>query len=308
MKFVIKAYVLQDIGKRDNQEDAFYPPFINPCHFERTDRKESFYDGDVHTDDRLFLLCDGMGGHERGEEASQLVCNVMAESLCRMESEGQPFSDVVVSRAVEDAMNALDDKDCASSERKMGTTMTMLRFHERGITVAHIGDSRVYHFRPAKGRKDACCLFRTEDHSLANDLLKIGRLTYQQIPNFKDKHVLTRSMVAGLPKHPVADIYNTTDVRKGDVFLMCSDGLLEEIYDEDLCAMLTNPDYTDEQRVQLLLNFCEGNADNHTAWIVRVEDVIPQPGEDTDVDADKESGKGVISLLKNQLLRLLKSK
>lgn len=51
---------------------------------------------------------------------------------------------------------------------------------------------------------------------------------------------------------------------------LCSDGILEELYDEDLCAMLTNTNYSDEQRMQVLMQFCEENKDNHTAWFVRV--------------------------------------
>lgn len=285
MKYELKAYALQDIGQRKNQEDSFYPPFIQPCHFDKTDRAESFYDSVPHTDDRLFLLCDGMGGHERGEVASRLVCETMAKSLHNAEAQGLSFDKCVIKNAVMDALDVLDENDDDSEERKMGTTMTLLRFHEQGVTIAHIGDSRVYHFRPSDGGMSARCLFHTEDHSLANDMLKSGRLTFQQLPNFKGRHVLTRCMMAGIEEVPKADIYTTKDVMPGDVFLMCSDGLLEELYDEDLCRMLTNPEFNDEQKVQVLLTFCEANQDNHTAWIVRVEDVLLEPGIDTEKGA-----------------------
>lgn len=277
MKYELKAYVLQDIGQRKNQEDFFYPPFIQPCHFDKTDRAESFYDGVPHTNDRLFLLCDGMGGHERGEVASRLACETMAKSLNDADAQGRPFDKVSVKNAVMDALEMLDKNDNASETRKMGTTMTLLRFHNKGVTIAYIGDSRVYHFRPSNGRAKARCLYRTEDHSLANDMLRSGRLTFQQLANFRGRNILTRCMMAGMEETPEADIYTTRDVIPGDIFMMCSDGMLEELYDEDLCRMITYRDLTDEQKVQMLLSYCEANQDNHTAWIIRVENVLPEP-------------------------------
>ena len=271
MKYGIKAYLLHDIGNRSNQEDAHYPSFNDKRHFDKVERKEAFYDGVPHTENSLFILCDGMGGHERGEVASHLVCEVMGGYLSDAEKEGSPFCEALVHKAVSKAMDALDTLDDPAEVRKMGTTMTLLKLHEGGALIAHIGDSRVYHIRPANGRRNAKILFRTEDHSLANMMLHSGRLTHQQVQNFPQRHVLVKAMSAGLKVHPTADIHKTTDIMPGDIFFLCSDGILEELYDEDLTAILTNPDYTDEERVQIMLTFCKDNKDNHTAWIVRVE-------------------------------------
>lgn len=272
MKYSLRAYALQDLGNRKNQEDALFPDFTEPKQFGEHGR----YDGQPRTEDSLFLLCDGMGGHEHGEVASRTVCDVMGHSLQKAMADGQ-LTDKDVADAVNEALDALDAKDDPLATKKMGCTMTMLALHEDGATIAHIGDSRVYHFRPAVAGRKAECLFRTEDHSHVNMLVQSGIITMAQARYHPKRGMLRRAMMAKIKRRPVADFYHTTDILPGDLFFLCSDGMLEELCDEDLCTMLTNPDYTDEQRVEILLKFTEYNMDNHTAWLVRVEqpDVAP---------------------------------
>lgn len=270
MNVGLKAYVIQDIGHRDNQEDSFYPPFLTPHHFMKTERDDSYYESTAHTDDSLFVLCDGMGGHEHGEVASRIVCDEVSNYIVSQERMGREFCDDMLHEAVVEALKALDAAESDDTLLKMGTTMTLLKFHGDGATIAHVGDSRVYHFRPAYGYRSSRILFRTEDHNLANMLLKSGRLTYQQLPNFDKKHVLTRVLMAHLAESPEIDIHHTQDIRKGDVFFMCSDGVYERMDDEELCDLLTDARYTDEDRMQKLLSSCNDNMDNHTAWFVRV--------------------------------------
>ena len=117
-----------EIGCRSNMEDCIYP-----AHGETTDK------------DRLFILCDGMGGHENGEVASGIVCRVMADYI-QNHSKGF-ITDETIKAALNDAIENLDKEDNGAS-RKMGTTMTLLYFHRGGCIAAHIGDSRIYHIRP----------------------------------------------------------------------------------------------------------------------------------------------------------------
>ena len=129
-----------EIGQRSNQEDAI-----------------------SQWDNRLFVLCDGMGGHEKGEVASQTVC----QSLARWFEENVKddcFTDDQFHSALEFAYSELDKFD-DESLKKMGTTFTLLYIHNKGITAAHIGDSRIYHIRSGKG-----ILYQSRDHSLVFDL------------------------------------------------------------------------------------------------------------------------------------------
>ncbi len=298
MYYTLKAYLIHDIGKCRNQEDSFYPPMIQVCHYDGVEREEAYYEGVPHTDDTLFILCDGMGGHENGEVASRTVCDVMSRSIIESEARKGGFDSDMIRTAVDESFDALDALDDSDVERKMGTTMTLLKLHSEGATIAHIGDSRVYHFRIPHGRKRAEILFRTEDHSLVNLLLKNGTLSFQQVEHFPQRHVLLKAIQAGQRERVAPDIYQTADIMPGDVFCLCSDGMLEDLYDEDLCAMLTNPNYTDERRVQILLNFCKDNQDNHTAWIVRVETVMTDDGQPVTYDeADEKQEPGFFGRL-----------
>lgn len=118
MKYQIKAYNLQELGQRANQEDSLFPAL-----------------GQSTTDCRLFVLCDGMGGHEKGEVASATVCEQISRTILSQWHAGEPFSDDLFRQALAVAYDALDAKD-DGAERKMGTTMTFLCLHANGATVA----------------------------------------------------------------------------------------------------------------------------------------------------------------------------
>lgn len=214
----LRAYVVQDIGHRANHEDSFFPPFISPRHFDMTEREDAYYEGTPHTEDSLFILCDGMGGHERGEVASRMVCDSVSSYISIQESCGQSFCDNMLIQAVAESVKKLDKSEKPDTQRKMGTTMTLLKVTDDGATIAHIGDSRVYHIRPANAKNKSRILFRTEDHNLATQMIKNGSMTLQQMSHFSQKHVLTRSLQALMGVKPEVDIYHTRDIRPGDVF------------------------------------------------------------------------------------------
>lgn len=274
MNYRLQAYAVQDIGQRPNQEDSFYPPFIDPCHYDEIPREWSFYDGTAHTDDRLFIVCDGMGGHDRGELASQIVTQTMSKSLLRSASIEGSFNDEMVRQAVNESLDALAEEDDPNEVMKMGTTMTMLKFHSDGATVGHIGDSRVYHFRPAKNSQPAKIMFHTDDHTVVNDLVQYGQMTLAQARHSAKKHILSRAMMSYHERTPEVDIHHITDIQTDDVFMLCSDGFLENMDDESLCKLMTDPNYSDVQRIQLLLHECIDNKDNRTAIFIRVQDIL----------------------------------
>ena len=117
MKFKIKAYNLQELGQRTNQEDSLFPAL-----------------GRSTSDDRLFVLCDGMGGHEKGEVASATVCATLSRVILSAWHPGEVLSDELFLQALSAAYDALDAKD-NGEERKMGTTLTFLCLHAGGATV-----------------------------------------------------------------------------------------------------------------------------------------------------------------------------
>ena len=274
MKFRLEVYSIKELGQRANQEDSMFPEVEN-----------------ISNNDRLFIVCDGMGGHEKGEVASQTVCEAMAESINKQCPDAEAlFTDDMLRQALSDALDALDKKD-DGAEKKMGTTMTFLKLHAGGATIAHIGDSRVYHIRSGATANDTKVLFQTRDHSLVNDLVKSGNLTPEEARNFERKNVITRAMQPNLERRPRADIYHTTDIMPGDYFMLCSDGILEQMEDENICFFFSNESANinnDADRVEMIRKATANNKDNHTAIIIHISDVkgtpVKQPVDDDDSD------------------------
>lgn len=262
MKYKIRAYSILEFGKRKDsegnphQEDSLFPKY-----------------GKLTDSDRTFILCDGMGGHDAGEVASATVCEAMGTSIINdgHDSDGV-FTREDFENALADAFNALDKKD-NGADKKMGTTMTFLKLYNEGAFIAHIGDSRVYHIRPGKTGKDTEILFETSDHSLVNDLIKIGELTREEARTSRQKNIITRAMQPHMSQRPKADIHIAKDIQAGDYFFMCSDGMLEQPDMEDgksLRNIFSKAGGTDEEKVKILRSVTNENNDNHSAFIIHI--------------------------------------
>lgn len=249
---------IHELGKRANQEDNIWP------------------DADKATEEnRLFILCDGMGGHEHGEVASMSVCQSMSSFLQPYLKKAASIDDEVLLNALTYAYGELDKLAIKGDTRQMGTTLVMLCFHNKGCTAMHIGDSRIYHLRPSTHT----LLYKSRDHSLAYDLYQAGELSYEEIKTFPQKNVITRAMIAGDRNHPKADIVHITDIQPGDYFYICSDGMLEQMDDEELLQIFSI-DKSDEEKRNMLTAVTKANRDNHSAYIVHIKEVVH---EETDV-------------------------
>ncbi len=297
MKYIIEVRDIWEIGQRANQEDSLFP-----AHNEAKDS------------DRLFIVCDGMGGHESGEVASATVCEAMSQYIMENcpDAEGE-FTDDNLRQALTAAFDALDGKDNnESGKKKMGTTMTFLKLHDKGCTIAHIGDSRIYHIRPGKTAEETRIMFQTRDHSLVNDLIKVGELTPEEAKTSNIRNIITRALQPHMEYRPKAEIHHTHDIRPGDYFMLCSDGVLEEFEDEHIQYYFSEEGGDIDSKVEKLIAYTENNRDNHTAYLIHIIDVIdPLPvvtentsidkNEDTHVDID-ENGE-IIEVAANELPR-----
>ena len=239
---------IYEIGQRTNQEDAI-----------------------AQWDKRLFVLCDGMGGHEKGEVASQTVCQSLVKWFQENITDNN-FSDERLREAIEFAYTELD-KYADDSLKQMGTTLTLLYIHKQGATAAHIGDSRIYHIRPGVG-----VLYQSRDHSLVFDLFQAGEITYEEMQNYPQKNVITRAMTPGTNNRHRADIIHITDIQAGDFFYLCSDGMLEQMKNEEIVSLLSS-NSTDEEKRQQLITATNNNHDNHSAWLIHVEEVVEEEGD-----------------------------
>lgn len=248
---IYQPLAIHELGKRANQEDSIYPIV-----------------GKATENDRLFLLCDGMGGHEHGEVASQSICKSLSSFLLQHAVASEGLEDKLLSDALAYAYEELDKLAIAGDTRQMGTTLTLLYFHSNGCTAAHIGDSRIYHLRPSSHT----ILYKSRDHSLVYDLYQAGELTYEEMKTFPQKNVITRAMIAGDRNHPKPDVIHISDIQAGDYFYICSDGMLEQMEDEELLDVFS-ANVRDEEKRQMLISETSDNKDNHSAYIVHIKEV-----------------------------------
>ena len=132
-----KPLCFTEIGRKDQQEDSLYPRL-----------------GDAGVENRYFLVCDGVGGSEHGEIASQTSSKVIGEYLTKILKDNHAVSDADLHEAVNLAYDELEKIDTEASDEgavSMATTLTCVCIHNDGILAAHMGDSRIYHVRPGQG-------------------------------------------------------------------------------------------------------------------------------------------------------------
>jgi protein phosphatase len=167
----------------------------------------------------VFLVADGMGGHASGEVASRVAADTFLASVPEM---GLPDALRAAHRAVVAAAAA----DAAL--KGMGSTAVAVEIDAGRARFAWIGDSRGYLFR--RGRLTQL----TRDHSVLNLLLERGELTAADAARHPQRHVITQTLGHGEPEPDQAEQL----VRAGDLVLLCSDGLSDELSDEDIAAIL----------------------------------------------------------------------
>jgi protein phosphatase len=243
-----RPFAICEKGRRSNNEDHIYPlsELANP-------------------EQKLFIVCDGVGGGEKGEIASALAC----ESIHTFFStfiEGDP-SEEFIHKAVQYTETRFDEYITGHPEAKgMATTLTLVYIGETGITVAHIGDSRIYQFRNGQP------VFRTDDHSFVNSLVKSGQITPEEAFSHPQKNIITRAIVDTC--HPTrADILLLTDIQPNDYLFMCTDGVTECMTDDMLSQLFAgNP--TTENIKNTIVEFCsEKSRDNYSFYLLPVQNI-----------------------------------
>ena len=246
-----KPYSFCEVGKRDNNDDSIFPEKRN-----------------ANEHDKLFIVCDGIGGYEGGEIASDAVCKSLSSFLSKIEH----FDKNIFQQALNVAYDELDKMcDLGLIDNKAGTTLVLLYLHKKGAFMAHIGDSRIYHLR--KNGQKTEILYQSEDHSFVNDLIKLGMITPQKALTHSKRNVITRAMQPYQEQRDEAEILETHDVKKGDYFFLCTDGVLEQLDNEELCHIF-NCDTTLKEKYETIKEICQNKSkDNFSAYLIAVDDV-----------------------------------
>ncbi len=241
---------LNEKGKRDNNEDSIFP-----------------LPNQATENDRLFVVCDGVGGADKGEVASELACRSFAEYFAQ-----NPISENTEQYLLDsfEFTQQQFDKYFEQEPRAkgMGTTLVLLYIHANGLLVAHCGDSRLYHISKHE------ILFKTFDHSQVNELLKLGIITAQEAETLP-KNRISRAIQGNSVNRTKPDIKLITDIESNDYLFLCTDGVHGCLSDKDLIEILT-ANQSDAEKMNLIHTLCEANSkDNYSAYLIKIADVKP---------------------------------
>ncbi|MEC7900133.1 MAG: Stp1/IreP family PP2C-type Ser/Thr phosphatase [Actinomycetota bacterium] len=210
-----------------------------------------------------FVLADGMGGHQGGEVASFEATSTILESgkinsVADMVKSVSKANQAILKRAKkEDNLSGMGTTVCVLSEI-VGTT------GKKRIGIANVGDSRIYRL----GKSELTQI--TQDHSLVGDLVRTGELTQEEAARHPQRNILTRAL--GIEQDLVIDTWELNPVA-GDKYLLCSDGLFNEIDDEKIAQILMEDTELEKIAQNLIDHALEaGGHDNITALVLCVED------------------------------------
>ncbi len=237
----------------------------------RTLNEDSF---SISEEERLFIVADGMGGHNSGEIASKIAIETITnffkatsldedltwpynldEGLSMAENRLRVSIRLANARIYEISKKNINFKG-------MGTTVVAAYLEDNIMYIGHVGDSRAYRFR------DGRLTQLTEDHSLLNQALKYRQMSEEEIANFPQKNVIVRAL--GINEDVEVDLLRHR-IELGDLYLLCSDGLSGMVSDSEMEEILRN---TKDLKLAANLLIQHANAhggnDNITVVLVRI--------------------------------------
>jgi PPM family protein phosphatase len=246
--YTINYAVKSDVGKRrsENQDT------VGAFHY------EDF--GSSHIKGQLFIVADGMGGHDRGKEASETAVRVISESYFKNPSDDLPEC---LRTAFYRANEIIYNRAASHGDiQKMGTTCSALVVAGKRAYIAHVGDSRLYRITKSGIQK------LTSDHTQVAEMYKRGILTKKEAKEHPSKSVLSRAL--GSQNEVEVDIIDDIDIHPGDNFLICTDGLAKVEKDEIKKIVLSQ---SPPSACSILVDYAnqQGGEDNISVILVGIE-------------------------------------
>lgn len=206
----------------------------------------------------LYIVADGMGGHKAGDYASRYTIERIVASVMRS---GLQEPVAILKGAIRKANELLvDESKEDESKRGMGTTVVIATIMEDKMIVANVGDSRLYVVGSSMRQV-------TRDHSLVNEMVRLGEINAAEARIHPDKNIITRAIGASATVE--ADFFEV-DLEKDSQILMCTDGLTNMVRDEEIFRIM-NGEETLEEKAEILVRTANANGgrDNITVMIIR---------------------------------------
>ena len=240
---ILKPQAIYQIGQRKNNEDCIYPNL-----------------GSATSRDTFFMVCDGVGGHEKGEVASNLLCKHFSEYINKLNG---IYNDGYLEKGL--AYVESKFRDIIEIQREvegMASTLTLIHLVGESVRVAWVGDSRIYQIR------DGRIMFKSKDHSLVQDLLSMGEITEEEALVHPKRNIITRSVNGKEPARMDKELI--TDIREDDFFLLCTDGILETLFEEDFHELFT-AEMDVFKAMEKVFSKAHGNTkDNFSMYLIKV--------------------------------------
>lgn len=228
---------------------------------------------------RIFVLCDGMGGHGHGEVASETACKAVFQLLVSQAVD--EYTEEMLQDAVAFAQEEIDKADMfGGDERRMGTTLVVVAVNDYEVLVGHIGDSRCYLFG-----QDGKMKFRTKDHSQIEEAMAVGLITEDEAFHHPKKNIITRCLMSHGESHELT-VDRLKHVQEGDFLLLCTDGVNDALRNQEIEELLSGEGSTEERLGRLREACAEKSRDNYSAILLQLhaEDIPPMPVPDAEDD------------------------
>lgn len=224
----------------------------------RSVNQDNYY---LDREGRFFILTDGMGGHAGGQEASRIATEVIKDYLdANWDSPGESY-DLLEKAILQANEGILEDQSAHPARSDMGTTVVIVMFRNDETWSAHVGDSRLYRLRDSKLEQI------TQDHTWIAQAVNAGEISLQEAKAHPWRHVLSQCLGR-------KDLYEGIDIQRlavesGDHFLLCSDGLTEEVPEDLICQSLQQSENLEEAASKLVEEAKRGGgSDNVTVVLV----------------------------------------
>lgn len=238
-------FYLNEQGKRKNIEDHIFPA-----------------PGKATNENKLFIVCDGVGGLSKGEEASRIACKGISEYILSLHSKNINSKDI--DAAVDSAVEQMHEYAAIyPAAEQMSTTLTLAYLQDKSIWVAWCGDSRIYHIRSGK------VIWQSKDHSLVQQLIEAGEISKEEALYHPQKNIILRSLSAA-NRNVNIDTHFIAEIIPGDFLLLCTDGILENIGDNEIMNIL-GPQQKEIDKTKLFLQHCAGKtSDNFSMYLLEL--------------------------------------
>jgi serine/threonine protein phosphatase PrpC len=217
----------------------------------------------IEDDEYLFVVADGMGGHRAGDVASRLGTQHFVRQYKKLRKKKNPIMEAM-NRSLEKANDVILSRASADPRKRgMGTTFSAVVISDFNAYIAHVGDSRIYLIR------DEEILQLTTDHTFVGKMVEEGRITEDEARDHPQKNILYMSLGARKAFEP--EIKKHIDLREGDIFIICSDGLNNMVSDGTIKEYVLS--YNGKDAVEQLIKLANdnGGTDNITLQVINLE-------------------------------------